>query len=65
MSSNILSFIKLVFIFAAISALSIFMFYKHSRDRAVETCLTVGYEEYRNQDTGSSSRIPNMDVYRE
>lgn len=61
--SNFVSFFKVVFVVLVFAGLSFFLFTKYLRDRAVETCLTVGYEEYKNQETGSSSKIPNMKTY--
>ncbi len=37
---------------------------KYLKHRAIETCILAGYEDYRNAEAGSGTRVPSWDTYR-
>jgi len=63
MSTNIFALIKTILVTGAICGLLFYFGEKYLRNRAIETCITSGYEDYKNADSESSSRIPSWRTY--
>ena len=63
MNINITSLIKTVIITGIVAGVLVFLGLKFMQNRAVETCIIVGYEEYKNSDGNSTSRIPSWRTY--
>ena len=63
MNINLISLIKTAVITGIVAGVLVFIGLKFMQNRAVETCITAGYEEYKNSDGNSTSRIPSWRTY--